>query len=129
MAFLKHHCLSSSVRAQLYHAGTDAQLDANDKRQPVLPAAHGQFYHAILCEADIHSNPLHEWGNCHQVFMDYQWNAEDQDTVRHLCQCQHQRHRQGTHAELHCSAVTTAFLLCSGLANVNSDHNLKPLVL
>lgn len=86
------HCLSSTVCAQLYHAGTDAQLDANGKGQPVFPAAHGQLHHAVLCKANIHSDTLHEWGNSHQVSMDYQWNTADQDTVRHLCQCEHQRH-------------------------------------
>ncbi len=101
-------CLSPTVRAQLYHAGTDAQLDANGKRQPVFPAAHGQFHHAVLCEANIHSNALHEWRNSHQVSVDYQWNPEDQDTVRHLRQCQHQRHWQGTHAVQRCDAVTAS---------------------
>lgn len=97
--------LSSTVCAQLYHAGTDAQLDVNGKRQLVFPAAHGQLHHALICEANIHSDTLHEWGNSHQVSMDYQWNAEDQDTVRHLRQCQHQRHWQGTHKVHRCGAV------------------------
>lgn len=85
-------CASLTVCAQLYHAGTDAQLDANGKRQPVFPAAHGQLHHAVICEANIHSNTVHEWGNSHQVSVDYQRHAEDQDTVRHLRQRQHQRH-------------------------------------
>lgn len=84
--------LSSTVRAQLYHAGTDAQLDANGKRQPVFPVAHGQLHHAVVCKANINSNAVHERGNGHQVSMDYQRDAEDQDTMRHLRQCQHQRH-------------------------------------
>lgn len=101
-------CLSSTVCAQLYHAGTDAQLDANGKRQPVFPAAYGQLRHAVVCKTNIHSNTLHEWGNSHQVSMDYQRNAEDQDTVCHLRQCQYQRHWQGRNAVHQCGAVTTS---------------------
>lgn len=105
----KHHFVfPSTVCAQLYHAGTDAQLDADGKRQPVLAAAHGQLYHAVLCEANIHSNPLHERGNDHQVSVDYQWNTTDQDIVRYLCQCQHQRHRQGTCARHCCGSFTNS---------------------
>lgn len=69
--------LSSTVRAQLHYAGTDAQLDANVKGQPVYPATHGQLHHAVIRKANIYSNALHEWGNSHQVSMDYQWNVED----------------------------------------------------
>ncbi len=102
--------LFSTVCAQLYHAGTDAQLDVNGKRQPVFPAAHGQLHHALICEANIHRDALHERGNSHQVSMDYQRNAEDQDTVRHLRQCQHQRHWQGTHKVHWCGAVILFYL-------------------
>lgn len=113
--FKMSHRLSSTVRAQLYHAGTDAELDANGKRQPVFPAAHRQLRHAVICEANIHSNALHEWGNCHQASMDYQRNAEDQDTVCHLRQCQHQRHWQGTYAVHHVFS-SSCFDFTSGLA-------------
>lgn len=84
---------SLTVRAQLHHAGTDAQLDANGKGQPLFPAANGQLHHAVICKANIHSSTVHvQWGNSHQISMDYQWDTADQDTVCHLCQCQHQRH-------------------------------------
>ena len=95
--------LCSTVCAQLYHAWTDAQPDANGKRQPVFPVAHRQLHNAVVCKANIHSNALHEWGNSNQGSVDYQWNTEDQDTVRHLRQCQHQRHWQGTNAVWCCN--------------------------
>lgn len=104
------------VCPQLYHAGADAQPYAHGKGQSVLSAAHGQLHHAIVCQADIHCHPLHERRNSHQVSVDNQWDAEDQDTVRHLRQCQHQRYWQGMNAQ-HCWGTSSIFidLLSPGL--------------
>lgn len=114
---------SPSVCPQLHHAGADAQPDAHGKGQPLLPAAHGQLHHAIVCPADIHCHPLHERRNSHQVAVDDQWDAEDQDTVRHLRQCQHQRYWQGTNAQ-HCWGASSVFI---DLLSPGPTTNLKVL--
>lgn len=88
--------LCLTVHTQLHHAGKNAQPDVNVQRQPVFTTAHRQLHHAIVCKANIHGNALHERGNLHQVSLDHQWNVKDQDTLRYICQCKHQRHWQGT---------------------------------
>lgn len=101
--------LSPTVRAQLYHAGKDAQPDADVQRQPVLPAALRQLHHAVIREAHLHGNVLHERRNLLQESLDHQRNAEDPDTLCHLRQCKHPRYRQGIAATRLWSLTSLSF--------------------